>query len=187
MQPEYENPKKGKTRFLPKKLKAPASKKTAQSTSARSTGLTKANLSKAIDDMTEVMAKWGDIYQETNCFDRSFEFNYSPSKYQAVSIEIAKLVETKQIAYGDAFGKSGQIMAILYPKGIPLNQMDDALSVVRIIDKLFRIATAKDALGESPWRDITGYGLLSVVRDAHRIDSKAKNSHSKAQTTKRKG
>ena len=57
-------------------------------------------------------------------------------------------------------------MRMLYPDGIPPEQMTDALAIVRIIDKLFRIATKKDAFGESPFRDIAGYGLLG----AHRHD-----------------
>lgn len=78
--------------------------------------------------------------------------------------QIGKLVAEKQAAYGDSFGKSGQVMRILYPDGIRPDQIDDALCVVRIVDKLFRIATDRDALGESPYRDIAGYGILGAVR-----------------------
>lgn len=84
--------------------------------------------------------------------------------YQDIGNEIGKTVEAKQAAYGDSFGKSGAVMAILYPNGIGKNQLDDALAVVRVLDKPFRIATDRDALGESPWRDIAGYALLSVAR-----------------------
>jgi hypothetical protein len=84
--------------------------------------------------------------------------------YKKIGEEIGALVETKQASYGDSFGKSGAVMRILYPEGIPLEKMDDALTVVRVLDKLFRIATARDALGESPWRDVAGYALLSVAR-----------------------
>lgn len=85
-------------------------------------------------------------------------------EYHIAAQEIADLVLSKQAAYGNSFGKSGKIMEILYPKGIALNQANDALAVIRIIDKLFRIATAKDALGEDPFKDIAGYALLAVVR-----------------------
>jgi len=78
--------------------------------------------------------------------------------YEAMAAELGRLVDTKQAAYGDSFGKSGDIMRIIYPDGISPNQMDDALAVVRVLDKLFRIATNRDALGESPWRDIAGSG-----------------------------
>ncbi len=84
--------------------------------------------------------------------------------YEKLGAEIGKLVETKQAAYGDSFGKAGSMMRILYPDGIPTEKLDDALTVVRVLDKLFRIATSRDALGESPWRDVAGYALLSVKR-----------------------
>lgn len=86
------------------------------------------------------------------------------TSYPEIGAQIGALVETKQAAYGDSFGKSGEVMRILYPDGIPPEKMDDALAVVRVLDKLFRIATDRDALGESPWRDVAGYALLSVRR-----------------------
>lgn len=88
-----------------------------------------------------------------------------PGLYFGAASDIASLVIKKQAAYGDSFGKSGQIMAILYSNGISPDNLNDALTVVRVIDKLFRIATDKDALGESPWQDVMGYALLATVRD----------------------
>jgi len=87
-----------------------------------------------------------------------------PASLADIAAIIAATVERKQAAYGDSFGKAGAIMAILYPAGVPVERLDDALAVVRVIDKLFRIATDRDALGESPWRDIAGYALLAVRR-----------------------
>lgn len=77
---------------------------------------------------------------------------------------LGRVVQEKNEAYGDSFAQSGNIMRILYPRGISPSQMDDALGVVRIIDKLFRIANNRDAFGESPWHDIAGYGLVAYVR-----------------------
>ena len=84
--------------------------------------------------------------------------------YADLGRKVGDLVTEKQAAYGDSFGRSGQVMCILYPNGITAEQMHDALAVVRIVDKLFRIATDKNALGESPYRDIAGYGLLGAAR-----------------------
>lgn len=86
-------------------------------------------------------------------------------KYIKKGEEIGRLVTEKQIAYGDSFTKSGEIMNILYPDGINAAQMDDALTLIRIIDKLFRIATHyEDRMGESPYNDIAGYAILAAVR-----------------------
>jgi len=85
--------------------------------------------------------------------------------YESVAAEVAQLVQEKQEAYGDSFGRSHKIIEVLYPDGIPPDKMTDALAITRVIDKLFRIATRKDAFGEDPWRDILGYALLAVVRN----------------------
>jgi hypothetical protein len=90
--------------------------------------------------------------------------------YKELGQEIGELVESKQRAYGDSAGKAGAIMNILYPGGIRAHQMGDALLVVRMLDKLCRIAQrgpdGKDLGGESPWRDCSGYGLLGWQKDA---------------------
>ena len=87
------------------------------------------------------------------------------SKYEQTAEEIGKLVTEKNAAYGSSFAEAHRILEVLYPNGIKVEQYTDALAIVRVIDKLFRIATSKKAFGESPWRDIAGYGLLGTVRD----------------------
>lgn len=89
--------------------------------------------------------------------------------YAELGEQIGKLVEQKQVAYGDSFGKAGDVLRLLYPKGISHEQIDDALCIVRIVDKLFRIATDRDALGESPYRDIAGYALLGAARNGRGV------------------
>jgi hypothetical protein len=85
--------------------------------------------------------------------------------YIKIASELGKLVKDKQHAYGDSFNKSAQIIKILYPDGIKPENYKDLLTITRIIDKLFRIATRKDAFGESPYRDIAGYSLLGLAND----------------------
>ncbi len=95
-----------------------------------------------------------------------------PSKFEKMAAEIAKLVTEKNIAYGDSFKFSSVIVKTLYPNGIRPDQYEDFLCVIRVIDKLFRVATRKDAFGESPWKDINGYSLLAVVADSERKSKK---------------
>jgi hypothetical protein len=75
-------------------------------------------------------------------------------------MEIGALVEEKNAAYGSSFEKCGEFLRLLYPDGLKPEQYKDALALVRIFDKQMRIATAKDALGENPYKDIAGYGIL---------------------------
>jgi hypothetical protein len=74
-------------------------------------------------------------------------------KYEEIGAAIGCLVDKKQKAYGRSFDHSGAILAILYPYGVKPEQYGDLLGMVRILDKLFRIATDKRAL-------IAGYALL---------------------------
>ena len=83
-----------------------------------------------------------------------------PGKYEEVAQKIGQLVDEKNEAYGDAFNKAGDFLNILYPDGIQPEQYGDMLALVRVFDKMMRIATDKDALGENPWNDIAGYGIL---------------------------
>ena len=82
--------------------------------------------------------------------------------YEEQAEAIGKLVAEKNAAYGSAFAEAHHILKVLYPNGISPDQYTDALAVIRVIDKLFRIANKKDAFGESPWRDIAGYSLLAL-------------------------
>lgn len=85
--------------------------------------------------------------------------------YQALANEIGALVNEKNAAYGNSFEQAEEFLKLLFPDGIPVESYSDMLCIVRIFDKLKRIATKKDAFGESPYRDLVGYGLLGVAKD----------------------
>jgi hypothetical protein len=86
-------------------------------------------------------------------------------KYKQIGEEIGSLVDEKNAAYGSSFAESYKILSVLYPNGIQPEQYTDALAIIRIIDKLFRLANKKDAFGESPWNDIAGYAILGVANN----------------------
>jgi hypothetical protein len=86
-------------------------------------------------------------------------------KYQAfreIANEIGELLVKKNTACGNSFNKAVHILKVLFPEGVKPEQYRDLLAITRVIDKMFRIATDRDALGENPWRDIAGYSILSV-------------------------
>lgn len=83
--------------------------------------------------------------------------------FEQIGADLGKLVAEKNKAYGDSFHKSADFLKMLYPDGVKPEQYADMLALIRVFDKQMRIATAKDALGESPWRDIAGYGVLGVA------------------------
>jgi hypothetical protein len=78
---------------------------------------------------------------------------------------IGELVESKNKAYGSAFDKCGDFLRVLYPEGIKPEQYKDMLCIVRVFDKLMRIATSYDGTEEKKvdaYSDLMGYGLLGL-------------------------
>jgi len=86
-------------------------------------------------------------------------------RYTKKGFEVGRLVEKKNRHYGDSYGKSAAFLELLYPNGIQPAQYSDALALTRIFDKQMRVATSKKGLGESPYLDIAGYGILGAVND----------------------
>lgn len=92
-------------------------------------------------------------------------FEPAPNPFERIALDLAALVADKQRQYGDSAGRTGAILRVLYPDGVPPDAYDRAILVVRVLDKLSRLATNKvDLGGESPWRDIAGYALLAIEK-----------------------
>lgn len=94
-----------------------------------------------------------------------YEIMENKSDFEKIAEEIGKLVTEKNKAYGNSFAEAEQFLKILFPNGIPVESYSDMLCIVRIFDKLKRIATNKDAFGESPYRDMAGYSILGCYKD----------------------
>ena len=88
----------------------------------------------------------------------------SDRTYSNIGSTVGKLVEDKQKSYGDSFGRSGECLRQMFPRGIQPDQYTDLLTIARILDKLFRIANDPDAFEENPYQDIVGYALLAMKR-----------------------
>lgn len=83
---------------------------------------------------------------------------------QAIDSLRETLLEKRQF-YGNAFNNAPDILTMLYPDGVPVASYSDLLTVVRIIDKLYRIANQESSKDpEDPWKDIAGYAILSLEK-----------------------
>lgn len=85
------------------------------------------------------------------------------SDYHTIAQEIADLLEVKQAMYGNSVGTAPKILALLYPDGVRVDQYPDMLTIVRMLDKLKRVATANADDPEEPWKDLCGYPLLRLA------------------------
>jgi tRNA A37 threonylcarbamoyltransferase TsaD len=84
------------------------------------------------------------------------------SDFHKIASDLATLLEQKNLAYGNAFAKTTQILELLYPEGIKVEQYKDIHVIVRMLDKISRIAKDNDPMGESPYQDLAGYCLLAL-------------------------
>jgi hypothetical protein len=91
------------------------------------------------------------------------------ANYRKIGADLGKLCAVKNTAYGSSYNKTGDILKVLYPNGVSPEQYTDMLAIARVLDKLFRIATDKDAFGESPWRDIAGYSILGEANHQNKM------------------
>jgi hypothetical protein len=81
--------------------------------------------------------------------------------FMTLATDLGKLLAEKNQAYGDAFSKTTQILTLLYPNGIKVEQFKDVHVLVRMLDKMSRIAQDNDPMGESPYKDLAGYAILA--------------------------
>ena len=90
--------------------------------------------------------------------------------HEEIGQEIGQLVDKKNKAYGDSFAKCSDFLEILYPDGVEPEDYRDILTLVRMFDKMMRIANQKDAFDESPYQDIAGYALLATKEERNDRD-----------------
>lgn len=105
--------------------------------------------------------------QKTKVYDlaRKGTVTMPKKSFTELALDIGKLVEDKNKSYGSAFNKAGDFLRVLYPEGIKPSQYKDMLCVVRIFDKLMRIATSYEGTKEKEvdaYSDIMGYALLGL-------------------------
>ena len=79
--------------------------------------------------------------------------------YEEIAAELGRLVDRKQMQYGDSFGQTPALLGILYPDGVPVGGYPGLLAIVRVLDKLCRISRG-DQGDESAWNDVAGYAIL---------------------------
>lgn len=101
--------------------------------------------------------------------------------FEDIGRVIGAEVDQKSCAYGnggaskDSVESIGEQLESFYPNGIPVKAYREAALLVRILDKMNRIAYGnKAAFGESPWKDIVGYAIRGYAMDLNELEMKAR-------------
>lgn len=84
-------------------------------------------------------------------------------QYAGVAADIAALVTEKNRQYGDAINNTGEFLKTLYPNGIQPHQYEDLGVIIRMYDKMKRIANGNQG-EENAWNDLMGYALLKAAK-----------------------
>jgi hypothetical protein len=77
-----------------------------------------------------------------------------------ITKELATLLVSKEAAYGNAFKNSAEILELLYPEGVEVEDYKNLLYITRVLDKLSRISNNDKT--EDPFQDIAGYSILAM-------------------------
>lgn len=86
---------------------------------------------------------------------------------------IGATLQQKNLAYGDSFSKTPAILEILYPDGVKPYQYRNLLTLVRMVDKINRIAASSGKDSEDPFTDLAGYAILAqVLQESAKLDEK---------------
>jgi hypothetical protein len=85
------------------------------------------------------------------------------NKFEKIASDLSTILSMKNEAYGNAFDKTTAILTLLYPNGITVEQYKDVHVIIRMLDKISRIARDNDPFGESPYKDLAGYSILALA------------------------
>jgi len=83
-----------------------------------------------------------------------------PKTIKEITQELSVLLAEKEQAYGDAFANSSDILKLLYPEGVKVEEYKNLLYITRVLDKLSRISNNDKT--EDPFQDIAGYSILAM-------------------------
>jgi len=82
--------------------------------------------------------------------------------FLSLANELGNMLADKNRQYGDSYARMAHVLPMFYPDGVPPDQLLDAVFILRIVDKLMRIASAQGDDQEDPVLDLCGYGILRL-------------------------
>ncbi|HNC56972.1 MAG TPA: hypothetical protein PLP33_16140 [Leptospiraceae bacterium] len=88
--------------------------------------------------------------------------------FREIALKQAELLEKKNRAYGGSFNKTSEHLKLLFPDGIVDDQYQHVMFIIRVLDKLSRIANSSLLPPEEgcldAYFDINGYSFLAIKK-----------------------
>jgi hypothetical protein len=88
--------------------------------------------------------------------------------YKDIGTRIGQLVDDKNAQYGDSINSTAEFLRLLFPNGITPDHFAHVGIMVRIWDKVKRVAAGNKG-NENAYEDIAGYGIL--MSQSHPVTS----------------
>ncbi len=79
--------------------------------------------------------------------------------FKEIAKEMGEFVTEKNKAYGNSFEECEKFLYMLFPVKIPIKHYGNILCIVRMFDKLKKIAADRDTFQENPFDDLVGIAL----------------------------
>lgn len=105
------------------------------------------------------------------------------ARLASLASDIGSLLQRKNIQNYHSFEKTPEILKLLYPKGVQPDQYENLLFLVRILDKVNRVAAAGQKgqhiqdVEDTTLVDIAGYAILAqTLREGKKLDEKEKQA-----------
>jgi hypothetical protein len=92
----------------------------------------------------------------------------TPKTFQDIALETADTLVLKDKAYGSSFNKTAEFLKLLFPDGVVDDQYSHLMYIVRVLDKIGRIANCSLLPPEEgvldAYKDINGYTTLMLKK-----------------------
>ena len=85
------------------------------------------------------------------------------NNYEEIGKNIGALVDKKNKAYGNSFSDVESFIKMIFPEKINVDNYGDAIFIIRLFDKMKRLATDKNAFNEDVYKDIIGLAVRLYV------------------------
>lgn len=94
-------------------------------------------------------------------------YNHMAEKsFKDIAVETAEILEIKNRAYGNSFNKTSEFLKLLFPDGVVDDQYCHLMYIIRVLDKIGRIANSSLLPPEEgiidAYKDINGYTTLML-------------------------
>jgi len=90
-------------------------------------------------------------------------------EYEKLGNDIKPIVEKLESDYGHSLGETKEILKMMYPNGVNQEQLGDVVSIVRMLDEMFKVARIDGAVSDENrdevWKEMIAKAFATVAQE----------------------